>query len=61
MQTDLISPPAAPLRRMRNRLGAALAAHVGRAVARRQLRHLRMVDDHLLRDIGISRADLRGP
>ena len=36
------------------------AAYLDRANARRQLRRLRALDDHMLRDIGITRADLRG-
>ena len=60
MQTDFMSLPAAPLRPMRDRLGAAFLACLDRANSRRQLRRLRALDDHMLRDIGITRADLRG-
>ena len=60
MQTDLMSLPAASFRPMRDRPGAAFLAYLDHANARRQLRRLRALDDHLLRDIGTTRADLRG-
>ena len=60
MQTDFMSLPAASFRPMRDRLGAAVLAYLDRANARRQLHRMRALDDHLLRDIGITRADLRG-
>ncbi len=55
-----MSLPAASFRPMRDRAGRAFAAYLDRANARRQLRRLRMLDDHMLRDIGITRDDLRG-
>ena len=60
MSSNVMALPAAPSRPIRDRLGAALAACLDHANARRQLRRLRDLDDHMLKDIGVTRADLRG-
>ena len=60
MQTNLLAHEGAPFRPMRERLGATFAAYLERANTRLQLRRLSMLDDHLLKDMGITRADLRG-
>ena len=42
------------------RLWARLEAYFERESARRARPHLRRMDDHLLKDIGLTRADLLG-
>ena len=41
------------------RLGALIDAWIARDTHRRQLRQLARLEDHLLRDIGVTRDDVR--
>lgn len=59
MTTDILDRPQATGRRLGLRLAALLQDWIERDLARRQMRQLRRLDDHLLRDIGITRDDVR--
>ena len=57
MTADTIAALPARTRPWKLRPSALLATCIGRAEARHQRRQLRKLPDHLLRDIGLTRAD----
>ena len=59
MTTDILARPQAAGRRRGLRLREILKAAIERDAHWRQMRQLARLDDHLLRDIGVTRADVR--
>jgi uncharacterized protein YjiS (DUF1127 family) len=59
MTPDILARPQAAGRRHGFRLGGALMAWIERDTLRRHMRQLARLDDHLLRDIGVIRDDVR--
>jgi uncharacterized protein YjiS (DUF1127 family) len=59
MTTDIVASARAMARLRPVRIGALVDAWIARGVYRRQIRQLAQLDDHVLRDIGVTRDSVR--
>ena len=60
MTTDILARARAAGRLRPVRIGGLVDAWIERDGRRRQMRQLAQLDDHMLRDIGVTRDDVRG-